>query len=238
VSLLTNLVAYWKLDEASGNRADSHSTNTLTDNNTVASATGKIGLAADFEASNLESLSITNAAQVGLGFTSDFTVAGWLKFESLPGVGGYFNLFDKDAGPGARGFYSALRDAGAGNFEWMLMAANGLGTSSTAVSWNPSTGTWYHVAIVYTASAGSMKLYVNGALLGTGTGLRTSIQATTNPFYIGAVNGGGGQSFDGLIDELGAWTRVLDAADVASLYNGGSGITYPFSRGGLLMASY
>ena len=33
-ALYTNLIAYWKLDEASGNRADSKGSNTLTDTNT------------------------------------------------------------------------------------------------------------------------------------------------------------------------------------------------------------
>jgi hypothetical protein len=42
-TLNTSLTAYWNLDETSGNRADSKGTNTLTDVNTVTSATGKVG---------------------------------------------------------------------------------------------------------------------------------------------------------------------------------------------------
>lgn len=40
VDLKTNLVSYWELEEDSGNRADKHGTNTLTDNNTVTGANG------------------------------------------------------------------------------------------------------------------------------------------------------------------------------------------------------
>jgi len=40
--LLTSLEAYWNLDETSGNRVDSHGSNTLSDVNTVTSATGNL----------------------------------------------------------------------------------------------------------------------------------------------------------------------------------------------------
>lgn len=53
--LLTSLIAHWKLDEASGTRNDSHGTNHLTDNNTVTTATAKLGTnAAQFTAAWLE----------------------------------------------------------------------------------------------------------------------------------------------------------------------------------------
>jgi hypothetical protein len=38
----TSLISWWQLNEPSGSRGDSHGTNTLTDNNTVGSAVGKI----------------------------------------------------------------------------------------------------------------------------------------------------------------------------------------------------
>ncbi len=42
MALLDNLVSYYKLDEASGNRADSQGGLTLTDNNTVTQAVGQV----------------------------------------------------------------------------------------------------------------------------------------------------------------------------------------------------
>jgi hypothetical protein len=48
-------------------------------------------------------------------------------------------------------------------------------------------------------------------------------------FVIGARRTSDNQApFDGLIDEVGIWSRVLTAAEIAILYNGGSGITFPF----------
>src|SRR6056300_304684 len=49
----TDLVSFWKLDEASGTRVDAFGSNDLTDNNTVGQGTGTVyANAADFERSN------------------------------------------------------------------------------------------------------------------------------------------------------------------------------------------
>ncbi len=62
-------VAHWPLDETSGTRADSVGSNDLTDNNTVLSATGMFGNAADFEATSNEWLShwVTRTGWFGPG---------------------------------------------------------------------------------------------------------------------------------------------------------------------------
>ena len=89
----------WHLNEASGTRADSTSgNNDLTDNNTVASAAGKFGNAADLERSNSEKLTITDAAQTGLDPVGNLiTFGAWVKPES---VGSTAGIFDKESGSG------------------------------------------------------------------------------------------------------------------------------------------
>src|SRR5207247_6557818 len=87
----TGLVSYWKLDDVSDGsgpvtRLDSVGSNHLTDNNTVASAPGKIGNGADFESANNEFFSITDASQNGLDITGDLTISCWVKFESVVGI--------------------------------------------------------------------------------------------------------------------------------------------------------
>ena len=54
MALTDNLIAFWQLEEASGVRYDSEGSNNLTDNNTVTSATGVVGDAAQFTRSNSE----------------------------------------------------------------------------------------------------------------------------------------------------------------------------------------
>ena len=78
--LLTNLVSYWKLDEASGTRADSHGTNHLTPSNAPVGAAGKIGQGCDFESSSGQMLSHPDADPLG---NESFTYALWFKRETI-----------------------------------------------------------------------------------------------------------------------------------------------------------
>src|SRR5688572_28354046 len=63
----SGLVSWWSLNEASGTRNDSHSTNHLTDNNAVPSAAGLKGNSAAFVTAGLESLSIADNASISTG---------------------------------------------------------------------------------------------------------------------------------------------------------------------------
>ena len=86
-SITSGLQGYWKLDEASGDRADSSgNANTLTDTNTVLSAaqdywkTGENS--ADFETSNSEYLTRASASCVGLNITGTYSFCAFIKVES------------------------------------------------------------------------------------------------------------------------------------------------------------
>jgi hypothetical protein len=73
------LVEHWKLDEASGIAIPSYGTNTLTDNNTVTSAAGKVyATARQFVQANSESLSIADNAALSTG-NVDFWFALWIN---------------------------------------------------------------------------------------------------------------------------------------------------------------
>ena len=67
MALSDSLVSYWILGEASGERADSHDSNPLTDNNTVGQAAGKITNAADFIPGNSEYLNHADNASLSFG---------------------------------------------------------------------------------------------------------------------------------------------------------------------------
>ena len=74
-SLFDDLVAYWNLNETSGDRADATGNgHTLTDNNTVGYATGKINNAASFVAANSGYLSIADPF-----YYNEITICGWIN---------------------------------------------------------------------------------------------------------------------------------------------------------------
>jgi len=82
---ITNLISAWLLNESSGTRFDETSNNNdLTDNNTVGfNASCEFDGCGDFEDTNTEFLSITDASQTGLDITGDMTICGFANFESL-----------------------------------------------------------------------------------------------------------------------------------------------------------
>lgn len=82
---------------------------------------------------------------------------------------------------------------------------------------NISAGTWFHLMIVR-ESVTSLKLYVNGSLEVT---LATSIsgRAATARMAMGALGGGGEDTTVGVLAAWNAWTRALNATQVASQYS-------------------
>ncbi len=227
MALTDNIVSYWKLDEASGTRADSVGSNTLADNNTVLSAAGKINNAADFELANSESLSITNASQSGLGFTGTFSVSFWMYLESAADTNGTA-LLGKSLGTGNQRGYVFMA---APTALYAFFSPDGTDPSQQQATFSTtiSATTWYHVVFVYTSGATeSLQCYVNGSSVSTDTTFAQSIFSNTADFIIGA-SPLAGSYMDGLIDEVGVWSRALSGAEVTSLYNGGAGFTYPFS---------
>lgn len=208
----TDYVSCWDLDETSGTRMDANTTNSndLTDTNTVLYATGIQGKAADFESTNSEYLTITDANQVGLDFSTAATFSYWVKFESDTDA----VVIDKTAA--GTNSYWILHQGGTGNY-------NGLSNSAEtylAVLYTLNNATWYH--IVWTYNAGTAEMFVNGVSQGTASN-GTSLTNTTAPFTLGRVNKYTSNYFDGLMDIVEVYNRVLTGAEITDLYNSGSG---------------
>jgi hypothetical protein len=224
-TLATNLVSYWELEESSGTRVDSHGSNDLTDNNTVGTATGKIGEGADFELGNSEYLSITEASQSGLDLTGDHTFAFWYNPETLLSSGTQ-TFIDKWLGSGNQRAYLYRLDNTSNDGVGYQLSSTGSVESSGSLDLGTtlSTGTFYHIAITYN-TGGVVTAYLNGVKVDEDTGVATSIFNSSSDVYIGSDTGTGSY-MDGVLDETGVWSRTLTAGEVSNLYNSGSGLSY------------
>lgn len=230
MSLLTNLISYWKLDESSGNAADSNSTNTLTNNNTTAYVAGKINNGsnpAPATGASAQGLTIVNASQSGLNITGDMSISCWWKPTSLTDNG----LAGKWGAPGARS-YLLYQNSDATSTVSFYVSDDG--SNIVSGDWSNAgitVGNWFHLVATWKASTSKANLYINGVAQAekTTTGI-TSIISTTNDFMIGRVVGAvDARSGDGIVDEVGIWSRVLTAAEALSLYNNGNGLPYPLT---------
>jgi len=224
MALTDGLVSYWSLDEASGTRADSHGSNTLADNNTVTSATGKVDDCADFTATNSEYLSIPAASQTGLDSTGDMSIAGCINFDVLPTATAYC-LGQKYGTASNSSWIAQMRkDASYGLRFYNSDDGSALGYHTISLD-TLSTSTWYHIVVAYDASAGSIEVWQNGTSKGSGTGsLKTSIYNGTSPFEMGRW--GGANYLDGREDEVAIWNRLITNTEVGELYNSGNGTSY------------
>jgi carboxypeptidase T len=213
------LQAYWKLDEVSGYRLDSSGQNNfLTDNNTVGSTLGQMGLAADFESDRWEWLSISDGAQIGLDITGSLTLAGWMMPEQ---VERWQVLAGKcEAGVNNCGYRLDLRP---GNVIGLVVSADGGDGSEYLLEATPSLslspGTWYHVAGVFDAAAGTLSVYLDGALIASRPVSYGSVYHSTAPFMLGAnlADGQVTQYFDGRLDGWQVYSRALSEIEIEAL---------------------
>lgn len=222
MALIDDLIAYWKLDEASGSRADSHGSYTLTDNNTVASATGKINDGADLESGNSEYLS--NSSMPIHAATS---VSFWYKAESDTGNIQVPYAHDGRMGGTESVYFNFHVNSGLSLAFYMSGSGGNIGADPIPSS-TISTGTWYHFVITYDSTNG-LVIYRDGSSLYTTGSVGTRAGSTAQPFRIGVD--GFGRYTDGIVDEVGYWSRELTSAEVTSLYNSGNGFAYPFASG-------
>lgn len=237
MALKADLVSLYPLNEASGTRVDAHGPNDLADNNTVGSATGKLGNAADFEETAAEHLSITHESQVGLGLTGDFTLMCWIKKEST-GLYGYPLLTKYLTTGNQRQYYWQFNHDGTDGFELSVSQDGGTGNFRKFIaSQSLTNGVWYHCAVTFDLSAISAKFYLDGVLLSgstaTSNGTLTGVHAGSGNFEIGTREGDRVYNiFDGLIDQAAVWSRVLSLEEIEEIYNSGDGLAYADWDGG------
>lgn len=218
LSLDSGLVSYYKM---SGNSNDSVNTNNGSDTSvTYSNSYGIIGNGANYGTLS-ETVVADNAS---LDFTSALTIAGWIKPQNFSGTATN-NLVVKykdsswSSGNGGQWY---LRVNTANEIEGGINIGGAIQGITASASF--STSTYAFVAMTYDGSA--VKIYVNGSLVANSS-LSGALATGSNPMYIGN-NTPAGDTSSQYVDELGIWNRALSSSEISSLYNGGSGLQYPF----------
>jgi hypothetical protein len=199
---------YWALD---GNANDSHGSNNGTPTS-MAYATGRTGQAGNFNGSSSQ-ITLPNSSTI-ITNNSNWTIEASFKADGA-GSGRRIVNFATTAGSTAvhirqetDGIYVGYRNGGGS-----LLAQQ---VSASFVA-----GTWYHVVVTYDGT--NFRAYVNG---GSPTVWASTFSGFgTGPAYIGSF--AGGQYFDGLIEDVAAYSgHTLKAGAVALRYNNNLGNTY------------
>ncbi|MFC1714207.1 LamG domain-containing protein [Candidatus Poribacteria bacterium] len=78
-------------------------------------------------------------------------------------------------------------------------------------------GTWYHFAYIFNGGAPEderQKLYVDGVLEAENSHPDESVGKSGQPLWIGILNAGYAQSWNGMMDELRIWDKALSEGEI------------------------
>lgn len=219
--LLTNLIAYWGLDEAGGanNALDKHSNGlTLTQNGSLGSAAGLVYAGArTFAAASTQYFSRTSESLLQTG-DIDFVVSAWV----YPTGTAIEMLYARDDSAANREFYLARTTTNTQFAVWDASSNLAGVVNGSAMSLNQ----WSLVVAWHDATNNIVGVSINN---GTATTNATtgSPTAKTIESTIGKRMGSTPNYFSGRMGPVMFWkNRVLDATARTTLYNAGAGLTY------------
>jgi len=229
---ITNLKAYWRLDEVSGFRydeVDGVGVLKLTDNNGVGWAHGETrsifsGGCADFVGSNSESLSHADLFQLRAVADEPMTWGMWIKPHAVTVLSVIFGKWETTAG--GREYQCYLNGA---NSKIVFSVRNAADTTTyyvTADTFGALTnGNWYFLVCYFDPVSNTVGVGVND-VFDTAAGPSDGIRIGTTDFYVG-TNEDQTTWHDGLVDELFFYNqRLLTSEERAWLYNYGWGRRY------------
>ena len=220
-----HLVSLWNFDESSGTTVkDLHGTNNGT---LVGPPLWKTGVDCKF-GSCLSYDGIDDyveiAGSTGLDYqdSNAFTVQAWIKWNGPKG--GVQRQYIWDSGHAAEpGDIIFIDEAGSIHGEG-IKASNSKETARTKSLPLPAIGVWTNVAGVFDKTNGRIKIYINGSLQDTVNWAPSANVSTTPLKIIGDYSGELGTpnyNFNGLIDDVRVWSRVLSDKEIADVATGG-----------------
>jgi autotransporter-associated beta strand protein len=186
---------------------------------TVIPATGAANaLGANFPATGNNGLVAPNTGALADTAFTNFTIEAMVRFSDVGGIQTIVGRDDATTGVGTGGqglggqalFY--LSKDGAAKFRVEVITKDNRNVQINSQS-TAAIGTWYHVAVVGNAGAGTLKLYVNGTEVGSVTGFNGLFVPSTGsdtPWTVGRgdFNLGDTDFFRGDVDEV----RITRAA--------------------------
>ena len=224
MALTTNLVAYYKLDESSGNASDSSGNGfTLTASNSPSFVAGFINNSADLgNDGTVRGFSISN--NLGLSGNGAKSFSFWVKMKSEPSSNFDFFVGQSNASTNSTLDFDYNDSGGTKHIRFSKYCA---GTSTEAkIQYDVTLGTsgWHH--FVGTTDGSTLKMYLDGSAVG---GTVSDFSASGSDGYPDRFQIGNNNTSHFIIDEVGVWSRALTSDEVTSLYNSGAGLQYPFS---------
>jgi hypothetical protein len=207
------LVAYWPFEEGAGSTTEDVSGNghVGTLNSATWSSDGKFGNAVAFDGVD----DFVDVGTLSVGGTA-LTLSAWFNADDF-GVGDA-RLISKAVDHGVEDHWFMLSTV-TGN--GMVLRARLKTGGSVSDTYTPTSGSftaneWVHAVLVYDGS--TVKLYKDGAEVGSWARSGTLDINNAVAVYIGNNPGPNPKPFDGLMDDVRIYDRALSLAEVQTLY--------------------
>jgi hypothetical protein len=216
------LVVHYRMEETQANdpAVDAIGTYDLASGGNPPSAAGKVGNCRDVEASlGTQSFSAASDPVVVMSNSYSWGLMGWCQLESKPGTMHYVGKRNGNLD------YWLRYDAGVDRFQFRVytvaMAASTDVLADTLGS--PATGTWYFVCCWYDHVLQTINICVNDGAVDSASHTGTVAGSAGAGFEIAA--GGGGELWDGKVDEISVFKNGFpSASNITAIYNGGTGV--------------
>lgn len=218
MALTDNLVGVWC--EASAPETDESTNAENLTNNSVGTTAGKVGTAGTFVGASAQYLFHADDALLSSG-DIDWTVAAWVYLASKPSYPGIAAKADSGDTPEYQLLY---RGGATDQFEWTFKS----GTTVRATTFgSPSLSTYYWVCAWHDSVGNTINICVNNGSVDSAADAGGS--DTTSGFAIGRLGDYGGDTqaqWDGRLNQVAMWKRVLTSGERTQLYNSGSGLAF------------
>lgn len=222
-TLKTGLISWFELDDTGW--GDSHGSNTLTGNGSPTVVPALVGNGVSLATATPQWLSCASNSSLQVGGT-DFSVA--VRFRSSAFQGDSV-LVSKHGGFGNSEYALDLNFGSNFQARMTVFDTGGSQESVNASTFGAlSTNTNYLAVATYNDTTKEVTISVNAGTRNTLTTTK-NIVAKTGPFNIGNRNNDAtptGFGYNGIIDQVIFWKKVVSATEEGQLHNGGAGLPY------------
>jgi len=200
-TLADDIVSYYKFD---GDATDAAGSNDGTVSGASVDTGGKLNSCYDFDGSN-------DYIGIPVTLSTDYSISLWINCDNV--TANQFLI-----GGQATRYASALAIV-SGQIGFATNASDGYDYSGTV-----SNDTWHHIVIIYNSSTNKKYAYIDTVAVIDGITPVGSAQYDTS-YFLGKRNDNNFY-YNGSLDEVGVWDRVISAAEVWELYNASKGRKY------------
>ena len=213
--LTPNLQFHYSFDDADTNATHITDSTGQHDGTITGATTGVAGLlgeAYDFDGTN----DIVNSNFDTNSTLEDFTISIWVKSADTTQTAKVFGNYDTGTEYLYLGHHASLG--------WISESRDSNSASVGATTSNTRDTNWHHLVLRRDSSNNNYTVHKDNALLHEKSDTRTGHFDGGNAI-IGAFSTSA-DYFDGLIDEVSMWNRVLSDDEITALYNAGAGCAY------------